>query len=802
MKDNKQKRIFHMIGNAHIDPVWLWRFQDGVETVRSTFRSALDRMKEDKKFIFTSASAVHYKWIEEIDPDMFNEIKKRVKEGRWCIAGGWWIQPDCNIPSGESFVRQGLYGQRYFLDKFRKIAKVGYNVDSFGHNGMLPQILKKSGIDAYVFMRPFFNEKKLPGIVFWWKSPDGSKVLTYRIPHSYCDSSSIEEKINNLKNEKIEEAMVFYGVGNHGGGPTKKSIAEINEMVENKESEIIKFSSPNLYFNSMLKKNKKFPVVMDDLQHHTSGCYSVHSEVKKLNRIAELELMAAEKFSTLAMLLFKRRYPQDEITRSWQNVLFCQFHDILAGSSIIEAYDDVRNMYGEAIFKADEIINYSIQAISSKIDTRGDGLSIIVFNPHSWEIRYPVEYEQWKSEYDYLKDDEGKDIPLQRIGSSATIGDLMKRFVFIADVPAFGYRVYSLIKNGSKKKLSSLISGNTKIENEFLRLEISDRTGYVKSLYDKINKVEIFKKDSSVPVVIKDESDTWSHGITNFHDEIGKFKKINIKVIEDGDTRAKIRVKSYFGDSIMYQDYILYRELSYVEVRVFLDWHERHKMLKISFPVNVKEPKATYSIPYGYINRPTDGEEEPMQQWVDLTGKIKSFGKEIMYGVSILNDSKYSADIKDSEIRLTVLRSPVYAHDKSAKLSKNQDYKYIDQGEQEFSYLIFPHKGTWQNAGIVKIADSFNMKPITILESSHNGILPKRHSFISIDRKNIIVSVIKKSEDNKDIILRFYETSGYSTKARIKFMDSSFTVSFKPCEIKTFRIVSDGNIKAERILEF
>ena len=793
-----------MIGNSHIDPVWLWNWQEGFEVVRSTFRSALDRMKEDKKFIFTSAGAVYYKWIENVDHDMFNEIKKRIKEGRWCIVGGWWIQPDCNIPNGESFVRQGLYGQRYFWDKFGKIAKVGYNVDSFGHNGMLPQILKKSGIDAYVFMRPDSTEKKLPGIIFWWKSTDGSKVLTYRIPHSYGDFGGLEEKINNIKNSKIKEAMVFYGVGNHGGGPTKESIAKINEMAKKEESAIIKFSSPNIYFNSLFRKKDKYPIVKDDLQHHASGCYSVHSEVKKLNRLAEWKLITAEKFSTLAMVLLKSKYPQDNLNHAWQNVLFNQFHDILAGSSIIEAYDDVRNMYGEAIFKADEAINYAIQAISSKIDTRGEGQAIIIFNPHSWRIKCPVEYELWNSEYNYVIDDDGKDISSQKVQSSAVIGNLRTRSVFIADIPSLGYRVYRLVKNRHEKKLPSLISNNLKLENKFLRLEISDNTGYIKSLYDKINKVEVLKKDSAVPIVIRDKSDTWSHGITRFRDEIGKFKKIDIKVVEDRDVQAGIRVKYCFGNSIIWQEYILYRELPYIEVRVFIDWHQKHQMLKISFPVNVLQSIATHSIPYGYINRPVDGEEEPMQQWVDMTGRTKSSGKEIVYGVSIINDGKYSADIKDSEIRLTVLRSPVYAHTIPYKLYKVQDYKYIDQGKQEFSYLIMPHKGIWQKADICRYADSLNMPPITILESSHNGKLPKKYSFISIDRKNIIANVIKKAEDNNDIILRLYEICGYSTKAKVNLLHikKSFVVSFKPCEIKTFRITSKRSITETDFLEF
>ncbi|WP_217282882.1 glycoside hydrolase family 38 N-terminal domain-containing protein [Paenibacillus alginolyticus] len=229
----KQKKLY-MIGNAHLDPVWLWQWQEGFQETKATFRSALDRMKEYDDFIFTSSSAANYEWVENNDKKMFEEIKKRVREGRWRIVGGWWVQPDCNIPGGESFVRQGLYGQRYFKEKLGVTAKVGYNVDSFGHYGMLPQILLKSGMPYYIFMRPMPNEKGLPGRLFHWESDDGSRVLTYRIPFEYCTWGKDLEKHVRRCMEELKDPfgnlMVFYGVGNHGGGPTKENIDSIKRM--------------------------------------------------------------------------------------------------------------------------------------------------------------------------------------------------------------------------------------------------------------------------------------------------------------------------------------------------------------------------------------------------------------------------------------------------------------------------------------------------------------------------------------------------------------------------------------------
>lgn len=217
----------HLVGNAHIDPVWLWRWQEGFAEIKATFQSALDRLEEFPDFVFTSACAAYYKWVEENDPVMFEEIRKRVNEGRWFIAGGWWVQPDCNIPSGESFVRHGLYSQRYFYEKFGIMSKVGYNVDSFGHNGMLPQVLKKSGMDYYVFSRPGPHEKEIPKNLFWWEGEDGSRVLAFRIPYNYGNWWSDKDNplrgktlaVLELAREQGTDMMNFYGVGNHGGGP-------------------------------------------------------------------------------------------------------------------------------------------------------------------------------------------------------------------------------------------------------------------------------------------------------------------------------------------------------------------------------------------------------------------------------------------------------------------------------------------------------------------------------------------------------------------------------------------------------
>lgn len=333
-------RIF-LIGNAHLDPVWLWTRNEGYSEIKATFKSALDRMEEFGEYVFTSACASYYKWVEENEPALFERIRQKVNEGKWAIAGGMWVQPDCNIPSGESFARHLLYSQRYFYEKFGKTVNYGYNVDSFGHNGMLPQLLKKSGIDNYVFMRPDNGEKKNIPHLFIWEAPDGSRVMTFKIMHGYGDWDANPNKIKNIKEYASTHGhpmMSFYGVGNHGGGPTKRALEELTRLMKTDSS--LKFSSAEEYFECVNAMNIDLKVVSEDLQHHASGCYSAYAPIKEWNRKAENRLISAEKYDVMCGLLTGSKSNGAKIKEGWQRLLFNQFHDILAGCSIKPALEE------------------------------------------------------------------------------------------------------------------------------------------------------------------------------------------------------------------------------------------------------------------------------------------------------------------------------------------------------------------------------------------------------------------------------------------------------------------------------
>ncbi len=792
-------KIMHMIGNAHIDPVWRWQWQEGFHEVKATFRSALDRMSENADFIFTASSAAFYEWVEQNDPAMFAEIKARVAEGRWCIVGGWWVEPDCNIPSGESFVRHGLYGQRYFQQKLGSSARVGYNVDSFGHHGMLPQILTKSGMDYYVFMRPDPHEKALASDLFWWESDDGSRVLAFRIPYEYVSpAGDIEMHVRRCAAEMkdpFETIMCFYGVGNHGGGPTTENLESIRRLDKEPDLPRLVFSSPDRFFADVVKRGLPIPVVHDDLQHHASGCYAVHSGIKRWNRQAENLLLVAEKFAAIAHWVTGQPYPTD-LAQAWKNVLFNQFHDILAGSSVEAAYEDARALYGEATAIAGRALNHAIQSLAWNIRIpQEEGVTpIVVFNPHAWTTRSCVEVELRRVGDPIVLDDEGNRVPVQKAQPAAT-AVVERRLAFEADLPPLGYRVYRVVAHQTAPETPAVKADDCSLENARFRLQFDPATGYITSLRDKATQAEAFCGEAARPVVLYDPSDTWSHDVFRFDKVVGAFTATSIKLIAHGPVKSVMRVTSAYGSSTLVQDFTLYPDSDQIDVRVTVDWREQHKVLKLLFPVNLDSFKATYEIPYGHIERPANGEEEPGQSWIDVSGLVRGGGQR--YGLSLLNDGKYSFSINGREMALTVLRSPIYSHHMPAQPDANQEYSYIDQGVQRFTYVLLPHEGSWETAHTVRRAAELNQQPIVLIGTYHpNGRLPQRDSYLAVDQENIIVSVVKKAEDSDDLVLRCYETTGVATRAflRLPRWERVIETDFGPCEIKTLRVPMDSTL--------
>ncbi len=791
------KRLLHMVGNAHIDPVWLWQWPEGYQEVRATFRSAIDRMTEYPEFVFTCDSVCYLAWVEESDPELFAAIRERVAEGRWQLVGGWWIEPDCNLPSGESFVRQALYAQRYLHDRFGVIATVGCNVDPFGHAGTLPQLLAKAGLDSYVFLRPGPHELTLPGQYFWWASPDGSRVLAYRIPNEYGSPDHdlghhLDKSLAQLPPDE-PELMVFYGVGNHGGGPTRANLDSIRRLDATDELPRLWCSSPRSFFDRVAGQPDRIPTHRGELQHHAVGCYSAHSGVKRWNRRAEHTVQRAEKWATLAHVLADQPYPGRDLTEAWHLVLFNQFHDILGGAAIAPAYEDARDQYGHAMSLAQNAFNRAVQQVSRRVDipAEPDMYPLVVFNPHPWPVDTDVEFEfgGFPVGQSRVVDDAGRPVAVQRTRSASTVDGWRGRLVVAASLPPLGYRTYRVYPEMSTVD-GPLRASDTRLENDRLLVEVDPATGWLTRLYLKEPDVELAAPGPHA-IVVDDPSDTWGHRVRRYDKAIGEFTPSSVRLVEHGPVRAVIRVVSRYGDSTLTEELVLGAHAEHLEVRVSLDWHERLRLLKLRFPSGVRAGEATFEAPYGHVTRPTDGAEEAAHGWVDVTGPLAD-GR--LAGLAVLNDGKYGHDAQGGDIGMTVARSPVYAWHEPKVLDPEERYDHLDQGRQDFRYALVPHAGDWRGARLARRAAELNQPAFPLLESYHPGPLPQAGAYLSVDDPAVLATVLKLAEDGSgDLVLRAYESTGRPVRATIAlpFLGREVLAEFGPGEVKTLRVPRD-----------
>ncbi len=758
------------VGNSHIDLAWLWPWTETVEIVRNTFATVLELMNEFPEFTFAHGSAQTYAWMEEKYPKLFEHIRRRVREGRWEIVGGVWVESDMNLPHGESLVRQFLHGMRYFREKFGVSVRVGWNPDAFGYNWQLPQILKKSGLDFFVTQKLFWNEvTRFPYRLFWWEAPDGSRVLTY-FPNHYGNPIEPVPMAKDLADYAAatghREYMHLYGVGDHGGGPTRSMLETADRW---RSAQVLYprlfFGTVHEFFERVMAELPRLnlPVWRDELYLETHrGTYTSQAETKRNNRRSEVLLLNAERFASLARL-FGHPYPQNELDAAWKKVLFNQFHDILPGSSIAAVYRDAARDYAEVRRIGREVLSEAMRELADRIHTKGPGLPLIVFNPLSWTRTDVVEatlvFPDPVSNVE-VRDPRGRRLIAEMIARNPETNRVTVRFI-AEDVPPLGYAVFRVIPVTRRSPVrSSLSVAGLTMENEFLRVTVDARSGCVTSLYDKIARREVLDESRcgnllqaffDKPTVY----DAWNIDAT-FEEKKWELRQAEeVKVVETGPTRAVIRVVKKFQNSTFIQDLVLYPKIPRLECQMEVDWRERHILLKVAFPVSVRSPKATFEIPFGAIPRPTTRRtpeekakfEVPALFWADLSDGA--------YGVSVLNDSKYGYDVRDNVIRLTLLRSPAYPDPRA------------DEGRHRFTYAIYPHAGDWIQAGTVRRGYELNYPLIPYPTTEHSGSLPPIHSFLRLEPDTVILTALKKAEDSEAWILRFYEFAGRSAEVRI-----------------------------------
>lgn len=774
------------VGNSHIDMAWLWPWTETVEVVRNTFQSVLDLMREYPDFKFTMSSARTYEWMQEKYPDLFAQIQQRVKEGRWEIIGGMWVEPDLNLPAGESLVRQILVGKRYFQKTFGVDVNIGWNPDSFGYNWQLPQIYKRSGIDYFVTQKLMWAHEftTFPYKMFWWQSPDGSRILTY-FPRNYAGGidgpalgTDLSIWVPQIYGEKLTdhpEIMHLYGVGDHGGGPTRAMLDNADQL--RKPDFVfpnIQFSTAKDFFSTMEKRlsELKVPVWNDELyfEYHR-GVQTTQAETKKRIRRNEEIMLNAEKFASVASL-FGQTYPQHVMEYSWKRLLFEHFHDIMPGSGIGVNYLDAKRSLEDVSRAGNQVIDQSFTQILSHVNTSGPGVPIVIFNSMSWPRTEVIEVEAQlpaSAKQVEVLDSAGKVVRSEL--RSLDPQTHRARLLIQATAPSVGYNTYFVRAGTTPSRAQSSIKATpTSLENEIVRLTVDPQTGCMTSLFDKRNNAESLapaETDSGGPrdhicgnllqtFVDKPKKwDAWNID-ADFEDQHTDLMKADeVKLIESGPLRAVLRVKQHFQNSAFTQDITMYAGSPRVDVHMQAEWHEKHILLKVAFPLSAHSDKATFEIPYGAVQRPTTRNtpaekakfEVPAQRWADLSDQ--------KHGFSLLNDCKYGYDTKGNVLRLSLLRSPTWP-DPDA-----------DQGYHEFTYSLFPHAGGWKEALTVREGFNLNYKLSAVQAQNHEGMLPPQQSFFQIDGENVVLTAVKRAEDDNSLIARFYEWNGKNGDVKI-----------------------------------
>jgi alpha-mannosidase len=812
----------YLVGNAHIDIAWLWRMAETTAVCRNTYETVIRNMDEYPELTYAQSQAVTYDWMEKKYPELFQKIREKVRAGRWEIVGGMWVEPDCNLISGESWARQILYGKKFFRDKFGVDVRIGWNPDSFGYNWNMPQLYKLAGIDSFITQKLWWNDTTVfPHFLFNWQGVDGSTILTYMPPLSYASELGLEEVANGVSKYEAttgsKESLILYGVGDHGGGPNREILDRVRGYGSLPLAPRFIHGTAGPFLQKMREEKLDLPLWQDELylEYH-QGTFTTQGAVKKNTRRTEALLAATEKLSAIAHLL-GRAYPAADLERDWKSALTLQFHDILPGSGITAIYRDALETFRTVQRELGRLEQDALDAIASSIDTASlAGTPLLVFNPLSWERDDAVSLRVAPPKGSGLRllDDAGREVPCE-IGPPGEDGAAEVSFV-AAKVPPLGYRVYSLVPAAAAKAAPDrAAAGDGVLENAALRVVIDMASGNLRSVFDKRQGREFVAggQQANKLWVYEDRPenwDAWNIGYTGRGWELNKADKVEL--VSSGPVKTVYRVdKSFLGlskerdyptedfpSSFFTQTITLYDGLDRLDIRTEADWWEDHLSLKACFPVAVKADRAFYEIPFAAIGRTTRFEtlwekaryEVPALRWADLSDEKG--------GIALLNDCKYGHDIHDGVMKLSLLRSPTWPD------------PMADRGRHEFTYSLYPHAGDWSAGQVARRGQELNQPLLAGVIGRHRGRLPLAYSFFGLEAQGVILDAVKLGEDGRDLVFRLYEANGKAETAALTFFQTPrratvtdllenelsplvlkqgrLELEFRPFEIKTVRV--------------
>lgn len=794
----RSEGLIDLVAHSHLDIIYMWDYKEFIRKAGRTHATMLALMDEFPEFKFCQSQAVTYKEIKENFPQLFSRIKDYVKEGRWEIIGAMWVEPDCNLPSGESFVRQLLEGRKFFQKEFGITPKTVWLPDVFGNSYGMPQILAKSGIKYFVTHKPcvWNDTNKLNHHTFWWQGPDGSRVFAALSPSHFvgtCEPNHIMLNWDNYTDKaKIGESMYCYGWGDGGGGVSPDMIENakrLSHIVGMPDTRIVNAeeSLDAIYDRA---SSKDLPVLQSDiyLEAHRSVS-TIRTEIKKYNRKCERLLHDAELYGVMAER-FGYEYNSKSIEEFSRMMLTNQFHDILPGTHVAEAYENIIKQYKKTVELGENLRNEALKVLARNVKfDKKSGKAIAVFNSASYAVTKLVTLDGGNF---VVEDDGGNLIATQKVcdlNGNETVKFTAK------DIPAFGYKVF-YIKDGKSNDGKCAEFNNNTFENKFFKIVFA-KNGDIESIYDKTNDREVLKGLGNKICLFEDNAsshDAWDI-IPEHRDFEVDISGGEIAEFENGPVMASVIYKKKFLNSVFEQKIVVYNDIDRIDFETKADWNETHKILRTDFDFDVVTDKYTTNLAYATMERPVNAFNSYDEARFEVCAQDFIDMSEEGYGVSILSDVKSAYGVKGSRVSLALLKAPVSPD------------KTCDRGINEFTYSLYPHKGDWRDGNTVqKFGAAVNETIVMPLENE--GILLP--GMINCDCDNVIVETVKKSEDGEGIIVRVLEKYGRRSKVTIALdIDVSnvkecnlmedvadsvpcdlngFTFTIKPYEIKTFKI--------------
>ncbi len=792
----------HCVGHTHIDMAWLWRLKHTHEKASRSFSTVLRMMELFPEYIFLQTQPQLYAYIKEDFPEIYEQIKERVREGRWEVDGGMWVEADCNLTSGESLTRQILLGSRFIKEEFGRDVEYLWLPDVFGYSWALPQILKKSGIDMFMTTKISWNQyNRMPHDTFHWKGMDGTEILTHFIttPEPWNEPGSWFYTYNGLLTAKTvkgvwdaysekevnKDLLISYGYGDGGGGVNRDLLEARRRLDRIPGLPNVKPATAGEYFRKLkktIKDTDQYVHTWDGelyLEYHR-GTYTSQAYNKRMNRRMELLYRKAEWMTAMASIEAQKlsQAQQEKLTEGWRLILTNQFHDIIPGSSIHEVYEDSRRDYEKIKQIGQEVVSEAARTSLKESDG-----SFTIYNASGWSMDELVAVPE--TEEGIYTDSEGNVLPSQKAEGVS--------YVLVNDVPEMGHRTIRFTAGKNQAESSAFTVNGKNIETPFYSISLNGY-GQMTRLFDKTEGREVLSagERGNVLQMFEDkpiDNDAWDIDI--FYQQ--KMREVtdlkSFEVTQCGPLRLVIHMEWNYMNTVIAQDMILYSADRRIDFKTDVDFHERQQLLKAAFTVDIRSTFATYDIQYGNVRRPNHWNTSWDQARFETVGHRFADLSERNYGVALLNDCKYGYDVKDNVMRISLLRSGL------------QPDHLQDQGRHEFTYALLPHRGDFVDGHVVEEAYALN-NPMDVYRGAATG---GDGSFFVTDNDQIEIDAVKKSEDGKYLVVRFHDYAGAKQKVEIKpsfsyrawaesdlmerpvsgFGEGRVTLKLHPFEIKT-----------------